>query len=502
EQCTQREKALRELQKRMADCTLRQAEDERARAAYLAAAKRSDTKRQEYEAKRRAFLDEQAGVLAQTLQAGQPCPVCGSADHPHPARLSAHAPSKEALEFLRQEAARLDQDAAQLSERAAESKAARERAEAELTDAAMETLGAREDLANRLLAETERSHAATQEAARGLAEAQQRAQRREKLEEGVPKAEAQLAAMAEQHGACERESAGRAAQAQAMEKQLAAMRQALPYADQAAAQRALDELTGREAALRARMEAAKAAYERSREEASQRRAQAQTLQAQLAQGSTDDSAALACERERLERSRAEARAVAQRLTERRNGNQQAAERIAAQARQLEETAEKARWMTTLSQTVNGTLTGKGKMTLETYVQTTYLDRVLARANTRLMRMSEGQYELKRRAFADTLRSQIGLELDVIDHYNGSERSVKSLSGGEQFKASLSLALGMSDEVQASAGGIRLDTLFVDEGFGTLDEESLGAAIDVLAGLSEGSRLVGVISHVQQLKERI
>ncbi|MDD3411488.1 MAG: SbcC/MukB-like Walker B domain-containing protein, partial [Eubacteriales bacterium] len=206
--------------------------------------------------------------------------------------------------------------------------------------------------------------------------------------------------------------------------------------------------------------------------------------------------------ERLERSRAEARAAAQRLTERRNGNQQAAEHIAAQARQLEETAEKARWMTTLSQTVNGTLTGKGKMTLETYVQTTYLDRVLARANTRLMRMSEGQYELKRRAFADTLRSQIGLELDVIDHYNGSERSVKSLSGGEQFKASLSLALGMSDEVQASAGGIRLDTLFVDEGFGTLDEESLGAAIDVLAGLSEGSRLVGVISHVQQLKERI
>jgi exonuclease SbcC len=152
--------------------------------------------------------------------------------------------------------------------------------------------------------------------------------------------------------------------------------------------------------------------------------------------------------------------------------------------------------------VNGTLSGKEKIPLETYVQTTYLDRVLARANTRLMRMSGGQYELRRRTAADDLRQKSGLELDVVDHYNGSARDVRTLSGGEQFKASLSLALGMSDEVQSSAGGVRLDPLFIDEGFGTLDEDSLASAIDVLASLSEGSRLVGVISHVQQLKERI
>ena len=99
-------------------------------------------------------------------------------------------------------------------------------------------------------------------------------------------------------------------------------------------------------------------------------------------------------------------------------------------------------------------------------------------------------------------SQSGLDLGVIDHYNGTRRSVKTLSGGESFKASLALALGLSDEVQSAAGGIRLDTLFLDEGFGSLDDESLEQAIRVLAGLTEGDRLVGIISHVAALKERI
>jgi exonuclease SbcC len=119
-----------------------------------------------------------------------------------------------------------------------------------------------------------------------------------------------------------------------------------------------------------------------------------------------------------------------------------------------------------------------------------------------MVMSGGQYELKRRKEAGNNRSQSGLELDVIDHYNGTERSVKTLSGGESFKASLSLALGLSDEIQSSAGGIRLDTMFVDEGFGSLDDESLAQAIKALSSLAEGNRLVGIISHVNELKDKI
>ena len=135
----------------------------------------------------------------------------------------------------------------------------------------------------------------------------------------------------------------------------------------------------------------------------------------------------------------------------------------------------------LSNTANGNISGKEKIMLETYVQMTYFDRILERANVRFMVMSEGQYELARSIAAGNNRSQSGLELDVIDHYNGTRRSVKTLSGGESFKASLSLALGLSDEVQSRAGGIRLDTMFVDEGFGSLDDESLEQAMKALAG---------------------
>ena len=121
------------------------------------------------------------------------------------------------------------------------------------------------------------------------------------------------------------------------------------------------------------------------------------------------------------------------------------------------------------------------------------------ALTRTLELQRGQLQRKSNELDEV---KAGLELDVIDHYNGSERSANTLSGGEAFLASLALALGLSDEVQASAGGIRLDTLFVDEGFGSLSENSLDLAMQALAGLSDGNRLVGIISHVAELKERI
>lgn len=173
-----------------------------------------------------------------------------------------------------------------------------------------------------------------------------------------------------------------------------------------------------------------------------------------------------------------------------------------QAERLSAIESKWTWVRALSNTANGTLPGKEKVMLETYVQMAYFDRIIARANLRFLTMSGGQYELRRKMQAGNNRSQSGLELDVIDHYNGTRRSVKTLSGGESFQASLALALGLSDEVQFSAGGIQLDTMFVDEGFGTLDEEALRQAIKALSDLAEGNRLVGIISHVAELKEQI
>ena len=156
----------------------------------------------------------------------------------------------------------------------------------------------------------------------------------------------------------------------------------------------------------------------------------------------------------------------------------------------------------LANTANGKLTGKDKITFEVYLQGMYLDRVLAAANRRLDVMTNGRYELIRRRESTSMRSQTGLDLDVIDNYTGKARDSSSLSGGESFKASLSLALGLSDVVQSHAGGIELDTMFIDEGFGSLDQESLQLAIKTLTELSGSGKLVGIISHVDELKESI
>jgi exonuclease SbcC len=155
----------------------------------------------------------------------------------------------------------------------------------------------------------------------------------------------------------------------------------------------------------------------------------------------------------------------------------------------------------LSQTANGTLTGKNKLKFETYVQQVYFDMVLAEANKRFGTMTDGRYELTRQV-ADKLQGKAGLDIDVFDTWSQKSRPAKTLSGGESFKAALSLALGLSDVVQSYSGGIRIDAMFIDEGFGSLDNESLDSAMSVIAGLADGSRLVGIISHVDALKERI
>ena len=196
----------------------------------------------------------------------------------------------------------------------------------------------------------------------------------------------------------------------------------------------------------------------------------------------------------------------------RQQKQQCDSRIAANApalksihqRQAELIALEARyaWVRALSNTANGNLPGKEKIMLETYIQMTYFDQILRRANLRLLVMTDGQYELVRRTEAENNRSQSGLELDVIDHWGGGQRSVKTLSGGESFLASLALALGLSDVIQSCSGGVRLDTMFVDEGFGSLDEDALNQAMKALVSLTEGNRLVGIISHVGELKSRI
>lgn len=169
---------------------------------------------------------------------------------------------------------------------------------------------------------------------------------------------------------------------------------------------------------------------------------------------------------------------------------------------IEHKAKELSTIKALSDTLNGEVVGKEKVQLETFVQIAYFEQIIDRANTRFFEMSDGHYEFVRDRNTDNMKKQSGLELNVYDHYNGTIRGVKTLSGGESFVASLALALGMAEIIEESAGGITIDTMFIDEGFGSLDDTALEQAMKVLGRLSDSNKLVGIISHVSSLKERI
>ena len=187
---------------------------------------------------------------------------------------------------------------------------------------------------------------------------------------------------------------------------------------------------------------------------------------------------------------------------RQKSNQAIADALNRIAKESEQARHKADLLTHLYNTVKGKQAGKVNLSFEAYIQAYYFERVVEAANRRFEAMSEGRYLLRRRDDSVSISGKNALVLDVLDHYTGKLRPVSSLSGGESFKAALCLALGLSDVIQAGSGGVEIDALFVDEGFGTLDEASLDKALEVLLGLAGPGKMVGVISHVPELKDRI
>lgn len=516
-QLAQRGEALTKLEQRLAECQHQAKRAHKAQESYRAAAVAQDEARARQNTLERAFLDAQAGLLAENLTEGTPCPVCGSTHHPARALLPHTAPTQAQVEAARQTAAEADRQAQNASAAAQSALAAANEAKISLRRDAETLLPERFTapegtvpltfalMTNVLAEETAALQTAQADCATQCRQAEADCRRKAQLEADRQNKTRQRPALEQAAAEADRSAAAQNAGADALEGQIAERRAALPYPRRADAQAALDKLEADRSALRTGMDTAQRRLKQAEQTVAaaeaavdaltaQQTAAQKELPARSAEELTAQQTELTAARETL-RSR-EKQLSAQLLPNRKTAAQY---RAAAEARQALES--RWQWVSALAATAGGTLTSKQKIKLEAYIQMNYLDRILRYANTRLMQMTAGQYELERIG-AENQRSQSGLDLGVIDHYNGTRRSVKTLSGGESFKASLALALGLSDEVQSSAGGIRLDTLFLDEGFGSLDEESLELAIRVLSGLTEGDRLVGIISHVGALKDRI
>ena len=513
---TQRGKALRDLNELLDDCHARAQAVKTAQAAYQKAAQTQTAARERRDRLERSFLDAQAGLLAQDLAEGTPCPVCGSIHHPQRAELPASASTQAQVDAAKADADAADHSAQDASAAAREALAAekegrstlRRDAKALLPErfadetASPATLG---DLRTAAAEELERLRTAYRRLQQEQKQNQAACQRRIQLETDLKAKTDRRTAWEAAASEAEQQAAAQSAMVLSLTQQLADARTALPYPTRAEAEQALDTRKKQRDQLQDAKTQAETTLRRCEKAVSDAEAAIRALNAQRLPSEEEDApadlAALQAEKAALEARRTALTEQEKTLTALLRPNQAALREY--QQRAAERTALETRWqwVNALASTASGTLSSKQKIRLETYIQMTYLDRILVHANTRLMQMTAGQYELERIG-AENQRSQSGLDLGVIDHYNGTRRSVKTLSGGESFKASLALALGLSDEVQRAAGGIRLDTLFLDEGFGSLDDESLEQAIRVLVGLTEGNRLVGIISHVAALKDRI
>lgn len=457
-----------------------------------------------YQTQNRAFLDEQAGILACGLQENTPCPVCGSVHHPRLARLSENAPTEAELKRAKKAADDAQTKAAQKSVECGKLEGQLRNAENVIRKNTAELLGESvqdgvDELIEQRLREAEKKLAELTEA---ILREERNVRTKQELEQTIPLQERLLDALHTRINQNAQALATATATQKARQQQRTEMQKSLRFADKKEALAALREQTQQKNALQRALDAATQRFYQSREALANLKGEITTLEKITATVCEIDLSAETEKRlaqSEIKTALQKQKEVTVSRLDRNRASLCSIEVTAAEAQRLES---HYKWLNALSETANGGLGGKEKIMLETYVQMSYFDRILKRANLRLRKMTNGQYDLIRRREGKDLKSQAGLDLDVIDHYNGTVRPVNSLSGGEAFKASLSLALGLSDEIQSSSGGVRLDTMFVDEGFGSLDDDSLRLAISTLQELTEGNRLVGIISHVGELKNKI
>lgn len=458
----------------------------------------------QYNLKREIYLNEQAGILAKTLVTDQECPVCGSLNHPNPAVLTEDAPTKAELDQAGNKAEHANREAATQSENAASIKERLENKKVQVQKSSKELIGDcnDEEIEKTLKRALLQIVDLEEQLLKKQIEMKTKIDRKAFLETELPKIQDEIKSKNVELTAVKTNIGSFLAQIDGKTQEEKKLETSLEYSGKMEAKSALSKLEEKSKTMKAALQDADEKRQKTSEQVRELEGSINALKQQLTNSKKFDVQILTEENHQFGQKKDQLNQLLTEIEIRLAQNKNARLGIQTKSKVLEENEQKSSWVQALSNTVNGSISGKDKIMLETYIQMTYFDRIIARANTRMLMMTNSQYELKRKEEAENKTGKSGLELDVIDHYNGSQRSVKTLSGGESFKASLALALGLSDEIQSSAGGIKLDTMFVDEGFGSLDEESLKQAIQTLASLSEGNRLIGIISHVPELKEKI
>ena len=457
-----------------------------------------------YDLKYDLYLDAQAGILAETLVDNMPCPVCGSTSHPQKAIKPTDVPKKDELDILKAKLAKADDEKTEANKESAKLKGMREEKKDSTVSSIKELLGDI-DMNNA----TYITKAKINELESNIAVLDQKIQaeekniaRKEYIENELPKSRTKLEDLQKGITSISNEISALSSKNDSLNAGIIDLKSKLRFSSRLEANNEIQKNNAMISKIKRDIELAS---EREKE-CSVNLASAKTRREELfkqIEGKQEiDLEAENNNLSELERNKIQLDKKKQNIHSRIVNNRSNCDNIKLKSTELIDIEKKYTWVKALSDTANGNITGKDKIMLETYIQMHYFDRIISRANTRLMIMTGGQYDLIRREEALSKVGQSGLDLDVIDHYNGTTRSVKSLSGGESFKASLALALGLSDEIQSSAGGIQLDTMFIDEGFGSLDEDSLSQAMNALASLASSNKLIGIISHVGELKQKI
>ena len=470
---------------------------------FIEARDKAEEERKIYERMNRAFLDEQAGIIAQTLLPGRPCPVCGSLEHPDIAQITRNAPEKEELEAQKALSQKASEAESALSREAGVLKGSLKEKETKLASDAAEIFasGSPDNIDELVSAKKEEINSAFIKNKEKLKEIKEKEKRKKLIDTDIPKKEEAAENLKGKIDFYEKQILEKQTLKAAATQRITCLAGKLAFSGEKEAKKVLAKLKKERDLAEKDFETAVSEYNRLDKEAASVKSLVEDAAKSLKDRKIEDTDELSALKSSLAEKREEALNLSKQTVSRLTANKAAYKNIEVCGEKLRILKKRWRCVKPLSDTASGYVAGKQKIQLETYVQMTYFDRIISKANARFMVMSEGRYELKRIKTFDG-RVQSGLELGIIDHYNGSERSVKTLSGGETFLASLSLALGLSDEVQSRAGGISLEALFIDEGFGSLDSGTLRLAMRALNSLAGQERVIGIISHVEELREKI